>query len=307
MQQLERAPTEPRRDTKSQRLVIFANKFAGTLARSRGGSPLENYARAAGFEPEVIYTRSSTQLQRILREKVAEKIDRVVIAGGDGTIHAAVQVLANTDTAVGILAQGTANNFANSLRLARDLPTAFQTIARGNIRDIDLGEANGEYFTEGAGVGVFADALSVAGCGRTKSIPRTLRTLVQLLVTNRRYRLTLVIDGVPYTEEVLDVEVANTHCLGLNMPIAPTANLSDSQLDVVVFKALSRREWIPYFKAIYAQAHLDLPKVVHFRAKTVEIHSRRPITAHVDDRAWRRTPLTIRMVPRGLKVFVDEL
>ena len=308
MQQLEQVvPAAPRREVRAKRLVIFANKHARALARAGNGSPLEQFAREAGFEPEVIYTRSSTQLQRLLREKVAEKVDRVAVAGGDGTLHAAVQVLAKTDTVLGILAQGTANNFANSLRLPRDLPSAFQVLAKGEVAEIDIGEANGEYFTEGAGVGVFADTLAITGSGKTKSIPRTLKTLLQLLITNRQYRLTLVIDGVPYTDEVLDVEVANTHCVGLNMPIAPTARMTDALLDVVVIKALSRREWVPYYKAIYSQAHLDLPKVAHFRARTVEIRSHRPITAHVDDRAWRRTPLTIRAVPLGLKVYVDRL
>lgn len=307
MQQLDRAPVIPARSTKSRNLLVFANKYAGTLARVRGESPLERFAREAGFEPEVIYTRSSTQLQRILREKVAQKVDRVAIAGGDGTIHAAVQVLAKTDTILGILPQGTANNFATALRLPMDLPGAFRTLAEGEEVSVDLGEANGEYFTEGAGVGLFADALAVAGCGRTKSLLRTLKTLLQLLITNRQYRLTLVVDGVPYTDEVLNVVAANTFCIGYNIPIAPNARLTDSMLDVVVIKALSRREWIPYLKAIRAQAHLGLPKVSEFKAREVEIRSRRSIAAHVDDRAWRRTPLKIRVQEQALRVMVDRL
>lgn len=306
MQQLGSAPVVPVRSTKGRKLVVFANKYAGTLARIQGESPLERFAREAGFEPEVIYTRSSTQLQRRLREMVAAKVDRVAVAGGDGTIHAAVQVLAKTDTVLGILPQGTANNFATALRLPMDLPGAFRTIAEGEVLAADLGDANGEYFTEGAGVGMFADALAVAGCGRTKSLLRTLKTMVQLLITNRQYRLTLVVDGVPYTEEVLNIVAANSFCIGYNFPIAPNAVLTDAQLDIVVIKALSRREWLPYLKAIRAQAHLALPKVAEFKAKELEIRSRRSIAAHVDDRAWRRTPLKIRVQEKALKVMVDR-
>lgn len=307
MQQLITAPIIPARTTKSQKLAIFANKYAGTLARIHGESPLERFAREAGFEPEVIYTRSSTQLQRILRDMVAAKVDRVAVAGGDGTIHAAVQVLAKSDTALGILPQGTANNFATALRLPMDLPSAFRTIAEGEVLAVDLGEANGEYFTEGAGVGLFADALAVAGCGRTKSLLRTLKTMLQLLITNRQYRLTLVVDGVPYTEEVLNVVAANSFCIGLNFPIAPNAVLTDAKLDIVVINALARREWIPYLKAIRAQTHLGLPKVSEFKARELEIRSRRSIAAHVDDRAWRRTPLKVRAQEKALKVIVDRL
>jgi diacylglycerol kinase family enzyme len=297
----------PHRTRGAQKLVILANKYAGTLARMRGQTSLEQFARDAGFEPEIIYTQSSSHLRRILRERVVGKLDRVAIAGGDGTLHAATQELANTNTVLGILAQGTANNLATALRLPRDLPSAFRTIAEGDVRAIDLGEIDGYFFTEGAGVGVFADTLAIASVGRTKSIPRTLRTLLQLIITNRQYRLTLVVDGVQYTEEVLNVVVANTYCLGLNLPIAPHARLTDSRLDVVVIKALQRREWIPYLKAIRTQSHLNLPKIVTFTGREIEIRSRRPINVHIDDRASRRTPVKIRVADKALKVMVDRL
>lgn len=290
-----------------KRLVILANKYAGTLSRLRGESSLEQFAREAGFEPELIYTHSSAHLRRILRQRVAGKLDLVAVAGGDGTIHAAVQELAYSNTVLGILAQGTANNFANALRLPRDLPSAFRALAEGDVRTVDLGVIDGYYFTEGAGVGVFADTLALANVGRNKSVVRTLRTLFQLLLTNRQYRLTLVLDGEPFTEEVLNVVVANTCCLGLNLPIAPQARLTDSRLDVVVIKALARREWIPYFKAVRTQNHLNLPKVTCFTAREVEIHGRRSLNVHIDDRAWRKTPVKMRVADRALKVMVDRL
>jgi len=292
----------------TNKLMIFANKYAGTLARKRGQTSLEEFARDAGFEPEIVYTQSSNHLRRLLRERVVGKLDRIAIAGGDGTLHAAAQELAYSNTVLGILAQGTANNLATALRLPRDLPSAFRTIAEGDVREIDLGEiGDGYYFNEGAGVGVFADTLALTGVGRTKSISRTLRTLLQLILTNRQYRLTLVVDGVPYTEEVLNVVVANTAFLGLNLPIAPHARLTDSRLDVVVIKALQRREWIPYLKAIRTQSHMNLPKIATFTGREIEIRSRRPINVHVDDRATRRTPVRLRVADKALKVMVDRL
>jgi len=48
----------------------------------------------------------------------------VAIAGGDGTLHLAVQVLAGTDVTLGILPQGTANNFAMALGIQIHAPYA---------------------------------------------------------------------------------------------------------------------------------------------------------------------------------------
>jgi diacylglycerol kinase (ATP) len=287
-------------------LLILANRKAGALARMRGAWTLEDYAQEAGFDAEVIYTESSAHLCRILRERVVGKLDRVVIAGGDGTIHAATQVLARTEVALGILPQGTANNFATALRLPRDLPSALRAIAFGHTVTVDLGEVDGHYFTEGAGIGVFADTLSLASAGRDKSVIRTCWSLLQLLITNRQYRLTLVVDGVAYKEEVLNVTIANTFCVGLNLPIAPYARLTDSKLDVVLIRALDRREWISYFKALRAQMHLGLPKVESLQGREIEIRSRHPITVHIDDRISFRTPVRFRVADKALKVFMDR-
>lgn len=299
----ERVTRAPRRG----KLVIFANRYAGTFQRMRGETPLEHYAREAGFEPEVVYTNSGIHLRRELRERL-DSLEQVAIAGGDGTIHSAVQVLVGSGVALGILPQGTANNFARALRLPGDLPSAFRVLAEGEARDVSVGDCSGEYFTEGAGVGIFADTLALSNsAGRTKSIARTLKVLLRLIVTNKPYKIQLTIDGERIVEEAFSVTVANAYAVGLNFPIAPHARLTDDVLDVVIINPLARGEWFKMFKAIRAQNHLDWPQVRVVRGREIHIDSRRPIRVHVDDRARKRTPVDIRIVPDALRVIVDRL
>lgn len=288
-------------------LVIFANRYAGTLARVKGETPLERYARDAGFEPEVVYTNSGIHLRRELRERLPG-LERVVVAGGDGTIHAAVQVLANTGVELGILPQGTANNFAGALRLPGDLPSAFNVLAQGEARDVSLGEASGEYFTEAAGVGIFADALALSNSGtRAKSVWRTMKVLFRLMVTNAPYRIGLTVDGEHVREEAFSVTIANSYAVGLNFPIAPNARLTDDFLDIVIIDPIARREWFPMYRAIMSQTHLDLPQVRTMRGREILIESRHPHRVHVDDRARKKTPVLVRIAPKALRVIVDRL
>jgi diacylglycerol kinase (ATP) len=290
------------------RLLLFANRFAGALSRAGTLGPLDQYAREAGLELEIIRTRNAAQLRQLLRERAVGCVDRIAVAGGDGTIHAAVQELAGTEVALGILPQGTANNFATALRLPLDLPSAFRVIAAGEEQRVSLGEAEGEYFTEAAGVGLFADALALYGGGRrTKSLMRSLATLVRLWMTNRPQRLALEVDGQRQEEDAVMVTVANTFRLGLGIPIAPTARLTDQHLDVVILGALTRAELLVYFRAIRAQSHLQMPKVTLLTGREIVIHSRCRLQVHVDDQVRHVTPVTIRLVPDALKVLVDRL
>jgi diacylglycerol kinase family enzyme len=291
-----------------ERLLILANRRAGGLSRLREEESLEGYACQAGINADVVFTRNPSQLRQILREQVIGKRHKVAVAGGDGTIHCAVQELACTDTVLGILPQGTANNFATALRLPRDLPSAFRVIAEGEERSVSLGKADKEYFTEGAGAGIFAEVLALtSGTHGAGSILRALRVVARATLTGQMYRFMLEIDGVRRSEEVFSVTVANSFCVGYNLPIAPFARLTDTELDVILVGALTRSEIFSYYKAVRAQTHLNLPKVESLRAQEVVIDSRRHATVHVDDRVHRRTPVTIRIVPEALRVMVDRL
>jgi diacylglycerol kinase (ATP) len=289
-------------------IQLYANRYAGGLARRGAPAPLVEYAHAAGLEPEVIPTRNARELQQLLRERAVGKVRKVAVAGGDGTIHAAVQVLAQTDVALGILPQGTANNFATALRLPLDLPSAFRVIAEGEARPVSLGDAEGEFFTEAAGVGLFADALAHYGGGRrTKSLARSLATVIRIWLTHTPQPLSLDVDGEHRREEAVMVTVANSFRLGLALPIAPSARVTDDHLDIVILGPLTRAEMVTYYRSIRSQTHTRLPKVQHLTGKEVTIHSRRPLNVHVDDHVRRRTPITIRLVPRALQVLVDRL
>ncbi|HET7225645.1 MAG TPA: diacylglycerol kinase family protein [Candidatus Eisenbacteria bacterium] len=296
-------PPAPR----SEPLLIFANRSAGSVLRG-GEPPLVRFARAAGLEAQVIPARSAADLQRQLRARALGRLSRVAIAGGDGTLHAAVQVLAGSDVTLGILPQGTANNFATALHIPRDLPSAFRVIAEGEERRVDLGLAGGEYFTEAAGVGVFADLLAFTGAGHNlRHTLRGLEVLARAVLFDRPQRVTLEVDGERSVEEVLNVTVANTFAVGYNLPIAPGARATDARLDVIVIGSLTRREMPLYWRALRRQEHLDLPKVHAMRARRVTLSARHRLLVHVDDRVIRRTPLELQVAPAALKVMVDRL
>jgi diacylglycerol kinase (ATP) len=93
--------------------------------------------------------------------RARNQVDRVVVAGGDGTLNTAVQALAGTDLPLAILPLGTANNLARSLGLPNDLKEACEVAAKGTLRAIDLGWINGRYFFTTASMGL--SVTSVAG------------------------------------------------------------------------------------------------------------------------------------------------
>lgn len=94
----------------------------------------------------------------------------ILVAGGDGTVNYVVNLLKrrNLDLPVAVLPTGTANDFANTLGVPSDIEKACRRILGGEIRRVDLGRANDEYF-----VNVFSCGLLPTSRKRRRRYSRT--------------------------------------------------------------------------------------------------------------------------------------
>lgn len=287
-------------------LKLLMNAKAGRLHRTPSVDEMRGTLKALEIEAEVVGTDSERAFREEVRRLVRAGEERIAIAGGDGTVRLAALEAAGTETALAIVPQGTMNNFATALRLPLDLPAALRTAVEGEVREIDLGRAGGKLFTESAGVGLFANALSVYG-RRNKSLWHGLQAIARTLLNFRPARVSLDVDGERWQERAAWVVAANGFRMAQALPVAPSASVTDGRLDLVVLGDLQRNELVPYYLAIRRQTHLSLPKVRILQAQCIDLSSRRPMPLHVDDRIGGRTPTRIEVVPRGLRVVVERL
>jgi YegS/Rv2252/BmrU family lipid kinase len=291
--------------------VILLNNKAGALHASAGKEQIEQLARDIELDAQVRETQSAEHLRATVRDLVKSGVPRIAVAGGDGTVALAVQEMVHTNSVLGILPQGTFNNFATALRLPQDLPTAMRALLDGEERAVDVGLVRSHkarrYFTEGAGIGLFADVLAVYGAGSNKNLARGMYAMIRVLSAFRPRRLTLNVDGKTIKQRAVMCTVANVYRLGQAIPIAPGAQATDGELDVVIIGALKRGELLPYYRAIRAQSHGQLPKVTTLRAHEVHIRSRHHLNVHCDDHIIGTTPAHFSIQAHALKVLVGRL
>ena len=270
-----------------------------------GQEQLQRMAREADLDTKIIHTKSPEDMTLALQKLVKEGAERVAVAGGDGTVRLAVQTLAQTDTALGILSQGTFNNFASALRVPHNLPAALRMLRDGVVQQVDLGKVGDRYFTESAGVGLFADALALYGQGSNKNFLRGMYATARLCLAFEAHEMQVVVDGTPHPSRVTLCEVANTYRIAQAVPIAPDADIADGLLDVVILSDLKRYELWPYLRALRAQMHLGMPKVTVLRGREIRFEAAHSRNVHADDQIVGLTPITITVAPNALKVLVD--
>lgn len=245
--------------------------------------------------------------EEAVRRLVMEGAERVLVAGGDGSVASAARLLTHTNIPLGILPIGGANNFAAALGLPLgDLNAAAQVLRAGVVRAVSLGEAsNGHRFTETAGVGLFADALALYQGARQDRL-KAMGVLCRLLTTFEAASLRLHLDGKVVCRRALLCTVANTYRMADLIPVAPDATLTDSCFDVVVISDLRLPEVLRYLRAVRRGEHKGLPKVRMYRAREVVIETRDGSPRHVyaDDAVIGTTPATFRLLPAALRVII---
>ncbi len=103
--------------------------------------------RDAGHEVRELAGRHADEALDLARMCVDEGVETLVVVGGDGMVHLAVQALAGSATRLGLIPAGTGNDVARYLDMPRKEPhTAVDVVLGGKERVIDLARVGAKYF-----------------------------------------------------------------------------------------------------------------------------------------------------------------
>lgn len=138
--------------------IVLVNSSAGTAVQFSGADLCARIGRA--FEeagrPCEVHGIDPRSLAAALDSAAASRRP-VVVAGGDGSVAAAVQRFAGTGIPLGVLPFGTYNLLAQDLGMSSDLDEAVRQIASAEERRIDLGKVGGRrLFHTLGGLGYFS-------------------------------------------------------------------------------------------------------------------------------------------------------
>ena len=233
----------------------------------------------------------------------------VVAAGGDGTVGEVANGLVGTSATLGIIPVGTGNDLARHLGIPTDLKTAVEVLASGTSRAIDVGKSPRGYFLNVAGCGFDAEVAAAIN-HRMKWLKGTTAYVAAVIATLSQYRpqqIRLVVDGEVHEETVMLCAIANAQFYGGGMKIAPLADVTDGQLDVVLVGDVSRAEFLKTFPIVFSGDHLKHPKVKHYRGSVVQVSSSRPMPMLADGEEIGNTPGEFRVIPNGLKVMTPSV
>ena len=287
-----------------------------TAARGRAGRnipSLRDLLHANEIDHEIIESRCRGDIEKQIQLHINRGADKVIVAGGDGSIHEAVNGVLQADrpAALGVIPVGTGNDFAKACTMPPHWEDAAILLADrirsdAPIHNIDVGQMNDRYFANGAGIGFDAKVTQAA-----ERIRLPIGDLVYLAavfqamwdgVTTPDLRIDF--GGESYAGQLTLANISNGDWVGGMFQIAPMARNDDGELDLVFAKPVGNWRLLGLLPRLMQGTHIGQPEVVHSRIKHCEIVATAPVPSHLDGELQPMyAEFSIQIIESGLRLL----
>jgi diacylglycerol kinase family enzyme len=263
-------------------LVVNVARVHDVRRLTRAG---EQAAAAGGWRPPLVLPTAPDDAGTAQARRALEAgADLVIAAGGDGTVRACADVLANTGVPLAIVPVGSANLTANALGLPLRAEAALRVAFEGRDRQIDLGVADGITFAAMAGIGLDAAVVGATSGALKRAAGWTAYAAAAAgQVLRPRTTFTIRLDGGdPLIRRAHSVTVGNSGALPGGFVILPAARLDDGVLDIVVLAPADPVGWADVGYRVLAGSRRDDARLERYQARSVEITAGAELPRQVD-------------------------
>jgi len=296
-----------------RRVTVIYNPAANRGNAGRQRDELETYMSRAVrnlhdiVSWKVLETTHQGHAEELAREAVANGVQIIVAAGGDGTLGEVVNGIVGADVKLGIMPMGTGNDFARTLGTGQTIKEAVLSIFYGDPVKVDIGKVKDRYFINVAGCGF--DAIIANHVNTTQGKLRGRAAYIAAVYQSLRHfeavDMELTLDGETRETKALLCAVANARNYGGGMKVAPDALVNDGLFDVCVVST-SKWEFIKSFPRVFKGTHTSHPDVTMARAKRVKIVTAKPMPVLIDGESFGTTPAEFTLIPQAITILGPE-
>ena len=281
-----------------ERVLLIANPASrrGDRIRRKTLKAFED----AGVECDLMQTEAPGHATTLAKNH-AHKYDAVFTLGGDGTLMEVLGALAHQGPPIGVLAGGTANVVARTLRIPLNPARAIPLLLNGDEATLDLGRlGDGRRFAIGVGVGLDATMMMEAPARLKKRFGFMAYVIggYKAVIRNEKFNLRLTVDGAVYELAASAVLIANFGAV-LNDLVSFGEGIAqdDGLLNACVF---SPRHLGDSLRILWRMLRKDFtadPCLFYKSGRDFRIETLPPMPAQADGELLSETPLSVRVDP----------
>ena len=257
-----------------KKCVVIYNPASGRDRQKKSVQPLYDILRKYDYDTEIVYTTKKNDASKIMEN--LEKVDLVISAGGDGTLHEVVEgnLKRKEKLVIANLPMGTTNDVGTMYGLTGNTLKNLEKLLKGVEKKVDVCYINNNPFVYVACLGDYIDM--------AYNTPRKLKKrlgkiayiiygLKQLKNKIHSYNIKYTIDGVTYEGNYSFFFITNTsRVAGLN-DVYYDVKLDDNMFEVAFCKVKTKAEMIKFFILLNNMDAKDVPEITYYRTNNIEI------------------------------------
>lgn len=284
-------------------IILVVNPVAGGIDKSEIIEAASLFADKEGLNLALYVTTGIDDIAKIKVLYDALKPERVIVAGGDGTIKSVAESLQNTDVVFGIIPAGSANGLATDLNIPKELgeslPIAFQSASA----EMDMIVINGRTSLHLSDLGLNAELIkNYANSeihGKWGYALQVFNTLVDI---EEPFTATITANGQTVERVAEMIVIANSKKYGTGVIINPSGIMNDGKFELVVLKNI---DLTIFSKIITGNIPIESGDVEIISTDRANIKLHSPVSFQIDgEYCGRETELNVVMSPYKLKVAI---
>ena len=283
------------------RTLLVINPTSGGGKGKKIGNQVSKILKMRGIAFEEILEQSQLETVEVLRSSIAlGNLEKVILVGGDGLVHLAIQVLAKSDIPVIVIPAGTGNDFVRAQNFPLDNPIEILDYSYScKPKSVDLGMVSSQYFADILSTGF--DSIVNERANRIHLIRGPMKYNVAIamelpIFKPKNYKFTL--DGEHFNSAAMLIAVANGSSYGGGMQVCPRASINDGFFDVMILAPISKIEFLKVFPKVFSGKHISHPAVTIRRCREITISA--DAIAYADGERIGMLPVTAKVVSNAL-------
>ena len=254
----------------------------------------------------VIYTTSGVaDIVNIKTLYKTYKPERIIVAGGDGTIKMVAEAMEKHNVVLGILPAGSANGLAVDLNLPSTLEENLVIAFHNNYMEIDMISINGKKSIHLSDLGINAEMIKnyekSSIRGKWGYFLQTFSTLIDL---DDPFMATITGDFETIECVARMIVIANSKKYGTGVSINPNGVMDDGKFELVILKNL---DLVVLGKIITGNMPIDSEDVEIISTDKATITTNVPVSFQIDGEYFgTETKLNIEILPKQMKVAIPN-
>ena len=293
-------------DTRKKLLAVI-NPISGTANKQYIPETITEVMDESKWDVLIRFTQRPGHATDLAKQAIKQGYYGVLAIGGDGTINEVAAALRDSDTALGIIPNGSGNGLARHLNIPIDVKRALEEINNDRIEQFDYCMANQHPFFCTCGVGFDAHVSAKFAESKKRGPMSYLKnTLVEYL----RYRseeYSIETADQVLTERAFVIACGNASQYGNNAFITPNASMQDGLIDVTLIQPFTPLDTAVLGILLFTK-HIDQDtNIQSFRTPSLTIHRPKAGVMHIDgEPMMMEADIEVKCVHNGIKIFLPK-